>query len=111
MGCSFPTALNIAECYMTLSGKTTSVIIVLATLGEMLVPVLTGNLFDQKGPNVVLWVSFISCIGASLMYILLMIVGQRTRKSLLLKENGGASLKKDNSQNTLLSNQNHNQEL
>lgn len=100
MGCSFPTALNIAESYVTLSGKTTSVIIVLATLGEMIVPLLTGNLFDRKGPNVVVWVAFISLCVASLLFLLMMLAGRKTKKSLAAKEKG---LEKMNSEVNLIS--------
>ena len=50
MASVFPAAISWAEYFMTVSGKTASVLIVSACFGEMVVPLAVGNTITTVGP-------------------------------------------------------------
>eukprot|EP01147_Barroeca_monosierra_P006703 gene6703-9457_t len=51
MASVFPSGYHMVESYMDLTTTTTSVFVVGAALGEMLLPLMVGILFDSQGPK------------------------------------------------------------
>jgi MFS family permease len=51
MASMFPCMMTLAEHFVELTGRTASIIVVGAALGEMLIPMIIGSLFGQKGPQ------------------------------------------------------------
>ena len=65
---------------MKLTGKIAAVVVVCASLGEMLVPLMVANLFESKGPISLLIVLFVSSILGLLCFVAITIVGRFTNK-------------------------------
>ena len=61
----FPTMLDFAQEYLTISGKITSWIFMGASAGGTITPWLIGQLFEPVGPRIVVWVllgSMLACV-------------------------------------------------
>ena len=54
MAAVFPSTMSWAETFMHISGKTASILVVGASLGEMTIPLVIGTLMKRNGPNVFL---------------------------------------------------------
>jgi FHS family Na+ dependent glucose MFS transporter 1 len=54
MASIFPTMLNLAQSYMTMTGRITSWFFVGASVGGMILPWFIGQLFEPVGPQVVI---------------------------------------------------------
>jgi FHS family Na+ dependent glucose MFS transporter 1 len=72
MASIFPTGITWAERYMHVTGKATAVFVGGSALGEMLMPALSGFLFEAKGP---MWLLYI-LLGASIFSIVIYIIMQ-----------------------------------
>ncbi|NJN83631.1 MAG: MFS transporter [Caldilineaceae bacterium] len=75
MASIFPTVISWAERRMALSGSITSVFLVGASLGAMTFPLLIGQLFDARGPQVVMVMVFGLLVVEFAMFGVLMAVG------------------------------------
>lgn len=51
MASMFPCMMSLVEEFIDLTGRTASIIVVGAALGEMLIPMTVGALFGSKGPR------------------------------------------------------------
>ncbi|EGD79136.1 sodium-dependent glucose transporter 1 [Salpingoeca rosetta] len=51
MASIFPSGYHMVETYMDISNAATSILVVGAALGEMLIPLAVGTLFDRVGPE------------------------------------------------------------
>ena len=71
MASIFPAGITWAERYMHITGKATSVFVVGSALGEMIVPALTGFLFEAKGPMWLLYIMLGSGLLSAVLYIIM----------------------------------------
>ncbi|ELU06808.1 hypothetical protein CAPTEDRAFT_82130, partial [Capitella teleta] len=68
----FPTGITWAERYMQVTGKSTAVFVVGSALGEMLLPLVTGFLFQNKGP---MWLMYLM-MGCAFLSMIVYIIMQ-----------------------------------
>lgn len=71
MASIFPTGITWAERYMLVTGKATSVLVVGSALGAMIVPAMTGYLFETKGPMWLLYIMLGAGLLAAILYIIM----------------------------------------
>ena len=73
MASVFPSAINFAEYFVTVSGKTASVLLVAASFGEMLIPLAVGNtiVHTSVGPCSLMVCAFVISILTLLTYLLI----------------------------------------
>lgn len=74
----FPSMLVYAEKRMALSGRITSWFFVGAGIGGMILPWLTGQLFDQIGPGAAMWAIFIDLIVIAFVFAAIRAYNQRS---------------------------------
>ena len=67
----FPATISWAELYIEISGKRASVFVVGASFGEMVIPLVTGNVFAVYGPIYFLYSILASSLVASLLFVAL----------------------------------------
>ena len=60
---------------MTLTGQVTSWFFVGSSLGSMTVPLLIGQMFESRGPQITMIVIFVALLIASVVLALLMALG------------------------------------
>ena len=72
MSSIFASGINWAEQYISLSGKTTAVLVVAAASGEMLVPIVVGQLFDAKGAISLMYVLLGVAVAVLVIFLLLL---------------------------------------
>jgi FHS family Na+ dependent glucose MFS transporter 1 len=77
MASVFPTLLNFAGRRVTLTARITGLFFVGGSLGAMLLPRLTGFLFEPVGPRVALVVVLSAVMGQALVYLVLRRVERR----------------------------------
>ena len=80
MAAVFPSTMSWGETFMHISGKTASILVVGASLGEMTIPFTIGSLMAQKGPDVFLYSVFIILILASIVFIIASILARQQLK-------------------------------
>ncbi|XP_032217767.1 major facilitator superfamily domain-containing protein 4A [Nematostella vectensis] len=71
MSSVFPTCIALAEYYIDMTAPVTSVMIMSAALGELLLPLLVGQVFERLGPASFLVIAFCATFVALLIFILL----------------------------------------
>jgi len=64
--------INWAEQYISLTGKATALLVVAAATGEMIVPIVVGQLFESKGPISLMYVVLFIVIAAGVIFLLLL---------------------------------------
>lgn len=86
---------NTTSC-LQVTGKAASVFVVGSALGEMSMPVLTGFLFDKKGPMCLMYVMLAAAIVSCVIYIIMQNLAsnkgeryQRLNTLMKLAQNGG----------------------
>ena len=72
MSSIFASGVNWAEQYISLTGKSTAVLVVAAATGEMVVPIVVGQLFDKKGPISLMYVVLVVAICTGIIFLLLL---------------------------------------
>ncbi|XP_074645656.1 major facilitator superfamily domain-containing protein 4A-like [Tubulanus polymorphus] len=77
-----PTALALAEQYIDVTSTITAYIVTIAAMGEMVFPVVVGNIFVSLGPVSFLVFGNIMCISSLLVFIPITIIGRQTPKQL-----------------------------
>jgi len=83
MASVFPSAINFAEYFVTVSGKTASVLLVAASFGEMLIPLAVGNTIvdTSVGPCSLMACAFVIGILTLLTYLLIVGVSRYFKRS------------------------------
>lgn len=83
MASVFPSAINFAEYFVTVSGKTASVLLVAASFGEMLIPFAVGNTIvdTSVGPCSLMACAFVISILTLLTYLLIVGVSRYFKRS------------------------------
>ncbi|XP_071527862.1 major facilitator superfamily domain-containing protein 4A-like [Panulirus ornatus] len=78
----YPTAVSLAETYIHVTSSMTSVLVVTAAAGEMIIPVIIGHEFDSIGPASVLISGVVMTLLSFVVIILLHLVAHTiTRQS------------------------------
>ena len=90
MASVFPCALSLAGSYISLSGRTASVLLVGGCVGDMTIPLVVGIFFVRVGPCFLMYSTLSVFILIAVVYILIEILG-RTRKR--VNSGSDASLK------------------
>jgi len=72
MSSIFACGVNWAEQYISMTGKATAVLVVAAATGEMVVPIVVGQLFDRKGPISLMYVVLGVAVGTGIIFLLLL---------------------------------------
>ena len=80
MASVFPASMSWAEYYFEVSGRTASILVCGATFGEMIVPLLVGNLIATVGPCVLMYTTFIIIIFVFIIFITIITFGKFVRK-------------------------------
>ncbi|ELR17151.1 transporter, major facilitator subfamily protein [Acanthamoeba castellanii str. Neff] len=78
---AFPTAMHLAEGYVPLTGSITSVMVVGASLGEMLIPLTVANVsFNWYSPVTFLYILLACSVAGLLIYVSMLVVGGPIKK-------------------------------
>ena len=79
MSSIFASGINWAEQYISLSGKSTAVLVVAAATGEMIVPIVVGQLFDAKGAISLMYVLLGVAVAVAVIFLLLLrlVIGRK----------------------------------
>jgi FHS family Na+ dependent glucose MFS transporter 1 len=80
MAAVFPSTLSWAETFMHISGKTASILVVGASLGEMTIPLSIGHLMDRHGATVFLDAIFVIIVLAIIVFIIASVLARRMKK-------------------------------
>ena len=90
MASIFPAGISWAERYIQITGKAAAVFVVGSALGEMVMPLITGALFDAKTP---MWMMYVLMGGATVSLLLYIVmqnlacsVGERYEKLATVSE-------------------------
>jgi len=75
-----PTALSLAEQYIDVTSQIMASIVVIAALGEMVFPVIVGNIFVTMGPVSFLWFGTVATLISVVVFTFLWITGQKSSK-------------------------------
>lgn len=78
---AFPTAMTLTETYVSLTGKLTSVMVVGASFGEMLVPLLVAVLLDKKGPDYLVWMLLLCSVAGFSCYCGILTIGKSLKSA------------------------------
>ncbi|XP_064633007.1 major facilitator superfamily domain-containing protein 4A-like isoform X2 [Lineus longissimus] len=81
-----PTALSLAEQYIDVTSSITAVIVTLAALGEMILPVVVGNLFVILGPVSFLVTGVIMTVLSIGVFMVIWCIGKNSPKQLAKTE-------------------------
>ncbi|XP_073228896.1 major facilitator superfamily domain-containing protein 4A-like [Porites lutea] len=94
----FPTSVALAEQYFNVTGTVTCMFVVSAAIGEMIIPLIVGKVFDYVGTISFLAEGCILCFAAFGAYLAVLIIGKGTasheRKREVIGE-GNAEVKND----------------
>jgi fucose permease len=71
----FPIVITWSERRMTVSGLVTSMFLIGASLGAMSLPLLIGQLFEARGPQVTMLFVLVDLLAASAVFVALMVYG------------------------------------
>jgi MFS transporter, FHS family, Na+ dependent glucose transporter 1 len=77
----YPTAMAFAERRMKITGQVTSFLLVGGSVGGMIVPVIIGQMFESRGPRVMMFVLLGDLIVALLIYFLLIFGSSAKRQT------------------------------
>ena len=77
MASVFPSGYHYVETCMSLSNAATSLLVVGSALGEMLIPLLVGTLFDHRGPDSLLTVTLASIAAATAVFLFILLWARR----------------------------------
>ena len=80
MAAIFPSTMSWAESFMHISGKTASILVVGASLGEMTIPLAIGTLMERNGAEVFLHAIFVVIVLAIIVFILASVLARRQQK-------------------------------
>lgn len=80
MAAVFPTAISLAERFLTLTGSITSWFFVGSSLGGMFLPWLVGQLFEPVGPRVVMFALFADLLAGVGVFVLMMANARHLKK-------------------------------
>ena len=80
MAAVFPSTMSWAETFMHISGKTASILVVGASLGEMTIPFTIGTLMQHKGADVFVESVFVVIVLAIIVFGLASCLARRQRK-------------------------------
>ena len=80
MAAVFPSTMSWAETFMHISGRTASVLVVGASLGEMTIPLAIGTLMQRNGSDVFLEAIFVVIVLAIIVFIIASILARRQQK-------------------------------
>lgn len=72
----FPTSVALAEQYFNVTGTVTCMFVVSAAIGEMIIPLIVGKVFDYVGPISFLAEGCILCFAAFGAYLAVLILGK-----------------------------------
>ena len=72
MSSIFASGVNWAEQYISLTGKSTAVLVVAEGVGEMVLPIIVGQLFETKGPLSLTYVVLAVSISCAVVFLLLL---------------------------------------
>ncbi|KAL6077113.1 glucose transmembrane transporter [Balamuthia mandrillaris] len=89
MSSSFPTAINLAETYMKLTGRVTSLIVMGACFGEMIIPLLIAKLLEDAGTIFLVWVLLFCSVFGFVTFATIYLIGSR-----IVLRNKSSSVKK-----------------
>jgi FHS family Na+ dependent glucose MFS transporter 1 len=81
MAAIFPSTMSWAESFMHISGKTASILVVGASLGEMTIPLAIGTLMERNGAEVFLHAIFVVIVLAIIVFILASVLARRQQKA------------------------------
>lgn len=80
MAAVFPSTMSWAETFMHISGKTASILVVGASLGEMTIPFTIGTLMEHKGADVFVDSVFVVIVFAVIVFALASCLARRQRR-------------------------------
>ena len=80
MAAVFPSTMSWAETFMHISGRTASVLVVGASLGEMTIPLAIGTLMQRNGADVFLEAIFVIILLAIIVFIIASVLAKRQLK-------------------------------
>ena len=80
MASIFPTVLSLAESFMPISGKVASVFIIGASMGELSLPALVGNVIESHGPQSFPWAIVVFSVISLGMLQAVLVAGQRVQR-------------------------------
>jgi len=75
-----PSALSLAEIYIDVTPRIMAFIVVVAATGEMIFPVIVGNIFVTVGPVSFLWFGNVACFMSLFVYAALWFIGKGSPK-------------------------------
>ncbi|XP_053384560.1 uncharacterized protein LOC123537019 [Mercenaria mercenaria] len=100
MSSAFPAGISWAENYFHLTGKSTAVFVIGSALGQMIVPVVTGYLYENLGAIVLMYSSLVLSILSLVIFILMQCVAVGRGITLKVQErNGFLPLEDDDDEN------------
>eukprot|EP00054_Salpingoeca_dolichothecata_P022365 m.146474 g.146474 ORF g.146474 m.146474 type:complete len:534 (+) comp24313_c0_seq2:223-1824(+) len=85
MGPIFPSTMHLIEGFIEVTGRAASILVVGAATGEMILPLLTGTLFEHKGPVSFLAVNLTGICIANALFLLMLVYGLRGKAQHRLK--------------------------
>ncbi|CAB3379626.1 Hypothetical predicted protein [Cloeon dipterum] len=71
----YPTAISLAEFYIPLTPTITSILVVTAASGEMLMPVIVGHAFEMMGPSSFMAIGFFLTTLSVLIFVAIYLTG------------------------------------
>jgi FHS family Na+ dependent glucose MFS transporter 1 len=80
MAAVFPSTMSWAETFMHISGKTASILVVGASLGEMTIPLVIGTLMERNGASVFVHAIFVIIVLTTIVFIIASVLAKRQRK-------------------------------
>lgn len=89
MSSAFPAGISWAEKYFHLTGKSTAVFVVGSAVGQMIIPVVTGYLYENFGAIVLMYASLTLSIINLVIFILMQCVAVNKRTTLTIHERNG----------------------
>lgn len=92
MASIYPCAINLCEELISVTGVLLTIVIIGESLGDMLVPALTGNLIALVSPLAFVWVLFTALAMAALVFMTIRVVSLRslTVRWATSEDDGGA---------------------
>ena len=80
MAAVFPSTMTWAESFMHISGRTASVLVVGASLGEMTIPLIVGTLMEREGPDVFVEAIFVIIVLTIIIFIATSVLARRHKQ-------------------------------
>eukprot|EP01119_Soliformovum_irregulare_P023665 TRINITY_DN8313_c0_g1_i1.p2 TRINITY_DN8313_c0_g1~~TRINITY_DN8313_c0_g1_i1.p2 ORF type:complete len:176 (+),score=51.99 TRINITY_DN8313_c0_g1_i1:877-1404(+) len=85
MSSTFPSAIHLAENYMSLTGRLASLLVFGASSGEMVIPLVTSFLF-ARAPLSLMWILLTTSVLGTGIFIGILWVGKFTKKKIRVEK-------------------------